>query len=303
MNKKVVFMGSPDFALPILRALSTQYHIVGVVTQPDQPVGRGLTFTPPPVKLLAQELGIPTIQPLRMKDPETMVQLQAWEPELIVVAAFGKILRANVLDFPPYGCINVHASLLPRWRGAAPIQATILHGDVQTGITIMMMDPGIDTGPILSQRTTQVESDETPETLSPKLAKIGAILLIETLLKYLNGELVPLPQDDTKATYAPMLKKEDGLLDFTQPAVELARRVRAFYSWPGAFTIWENNNLKIHRAHAIDTVSPGPGIHGVQDRFPAIGTSQGLLVLDQVQLAGKKAMPGDVFLRGVRNWL
>ena len=296
-------MGSPDFALPILQALSTQYHIVGVVTQPDQPAGRGLTFTPPPVKLLAQELGIPTIQPLRMKDPETMVQLQAWEPELIVVAAFGKILRANVLDFPPYGCINVHASLLPRWRGAAPIQATILHGDVQTGITIMMMDPGIDTGPILSQRTTQVESDETPETLSPKLAKIGAILLIETLLKYLSGELVPLPQDDIKATYAPMLKKEDGLLDFTQPAVELARRVRAFYSWPGAFTIWENNNLKIHRAHAIDTISPGPGIHGVQDRFPAIGTSQGLLVLDQVQLAGKKAMPGDVFLRGVRNWL
>jgi len=296
-------MGSPDFALPILRALSTQYHIVGVVTQPDQPAGRGLTFTPPPVKLLAQELNIPMIQPLRMKDPETMVQLQEWAPELIVVAAFGKILRANILDLPPYGCINVHASLLPRWRGAAPIQATILHGDVQTGITIMMMDPGVDTGPILSQRTALVESDETPETLNPKLAKIGATLLIETLPKYLSGALIPLPQDDINVTYAPMLKKEDGLLDFTQPAVDLARRVRAFYSWPGAFTKWENNNLKIHRAHAIDTASPGPGIHAVQDRFPAIGTCQGLLVLDQVQLAGKKAMPGDVFIHGVRNWL
>lgn len=303
MNIKVVFMGSPDFALPILRELSKQYQVIGVVTQPDQPAGRGLSLTPPPVKLFAQELGIPTIQPQRMKDPEIMAQLDAWAPDLIVVAAFGKILRANVLDLAPYGCINVHASLLPRWRGAAPIQATILHGDIQTGISIMKMDPGIDTGPILSQRTMDIDPDETPETLSPKLAKIGGILLIETLPKYLSGDLIPLPQEEAEATYAPMLKKEDGVLDFTQTAVELARRVRAFYPWPGSFTFWQNNNLKIHRAHAIDAISPGPGIHTEQGLFPAIGTTHGLLILDEVQLAGKKAMQGDVFLRGVRNWL
>jgi methionyl-tRNA formyltransferase len=167
----------------------------------------------------------------------------------------------------------------------------------------MMMDPGIDTGPILSQGTIDIDPDETPETLSPKLAEIGGILLIETLPKYLSGELIPLPQEEAKATYAPMLKKEDGVLDFTQTAVELARRVRAFYPWPGAFTFWQNNNLKIHRAHAIDAISPGPGIHAAQGLFPAIGTSHGLLILEEVQLAGKKAMHGDVFLRGVRNWL
>ncbi len=301
MDTRIVFMGSPDFALPALKGLAELYKLVGVVTQPDKPAGRGRVLTPPPVKVLAQELGIPVMQK-RMRDPEAFEQLQAWQPEVIVVAAFGQILRQNVLDLPPYGCVNVHASLLPRWRGAAPIQYTLLDGDPVSGVTIMRMDRGIDTGPVLSQQPLDVRPNDTAESLSERLAQVGARLLLETLPGYLEGEIVPQPQGEEGATYAKMLSKEDGRLDFALPAEALARQVRAFNPWPGTFTTWQDNIFKIHRAHAVSDDGASPGKAKVIDGKPAIGTSLGWLALDEVQPAGKKAMPGEVFLRGVREW-
>ncbi len=299
---RTVFMGSPDFALPTLKALVHMLPVVGVITQPDRPAGRGRTLTPPPVKLFAQALGIPVIQPERLKEPGVLDQLSTWAPELIVVAAFGQILRPVVLELPRFGCINVHASLLPRWRGAAPIQAAILAGDEQTGTTIMKMDPGIDTGPILSQHSMSILPMDTAATLSERLANIGAQLLTEVLPTYLQGDLSPVPQPEIGATYAPMIQKADGELDFTQSAAYLTRRVRAFNPWPGAFTYWNNQPLKIHQAHPSVTSGHSPGMHLVVDNLPAIATGEGLLVLDIVQPAGKKSMPGAVFLQGARNW-
>jgi len=301
MAARIVFMGSPEFALPTLKALAANYEVVGVVTQPDRPAGRGKQLTPPPVKVLAQELGLPIVQPNRLREPEAVGQLRAWAPDLIVVAAFGQILRPEVLEMPPYGCINVHASLLPRWRGASPIQAAILNGDSETGITIMRMDAGLDTGPILSQRAIPIWPEEPAGTLSAKLAELGAELLIETLPTYLSGELKPQAQPETGVTSAPLLSKGAGELDFSQGAEVLARRVRAFNPWPGAFTMWKGALLKVHKAHAQE----GKGKVGerrVQAGLPAIATRDGLLVLDELQPAGKKIMGGGEFLRGTRDW-
>jgi len=302
VSPRTVFMGSPEFALPTLRALAERYPIAGVVTQPDRPAGRGRTLTPPPVKQLALELGLPFIQPDRLRKSEAMDQLYAWAPDLIVVAAFGQILRPEVLELPAYGCINVHASLLPRWRGAAPIQAALFHGDRETGVTIMMMDPGVDTGPIMAQRSLAIDPDDTAGSLSTRLAQLGADLLIETLPPFLSGKLHPHHQIETQATYAPMLKKEDGQLDFSQPATRLADQVRAFNPWPGAFMIRRGQLLKVHRAQAVEANSPGQGVETVYQDLPAIGTGDGLLALVEVQPAGKKAMPGKVYLLGARDW-
>jgi methionyl-tRNA formyltransferase len=307
METRIVFMGSPQFALPSLQGLADHYRVVGVVTQPDRPAGRGRSLTPPPIKVLAGQLGLPLIQPRRLREPEAMEAIITWEPDLIVVAAFGQILKPEVLDLPPYGCVNVHASLLPRWRGAAPIQAAILNGDKQTGVTIMRMDPGVDTGPILSQRALPIASQDTSASLNERLARLGAELLLETLPDYLRGEITPQPQEDSQATYAPMLKKEDGRLDFSQPAAALARRVRAFNPWPGAFTLWQDQILKIHAAHAVENAAGAaanlqPGQATVHQDLPAIATGEGLLVLEEVQPAGKRSMPGQVFLRGAPNW-
>jgi methionyl-tRNA formyltransferase len=300
---KIVFMGSPDFAVPTLRALVHNSTVVGVVTQPDRPAGRGRKLTAPPVKVLAQELGLPIIQPQSLrKDPEALAQLRAWNPDVIAVAAFGQILKPAVLDLPPYGCINVHGSLLPRWRGAAPLNAAILHGDTETGITIMKMDPGLDTGPMISKRVIPIKDDDTAGSLFMKMAELGAELLVETLPPYLRGELVPEPQDDSLSTYAPMLKKSDGELDFGQSAVELARKVRAFNPWPGTYFQWSGTPLKVHIAHPVEKTSPGAGVRTVYDQLPAVGTAEGLLILDQLQPAGKKSMPGEIFLRGARDW-
>jgi methionyl-tRNA formyltransferase len=294
-------MGSPDFALPTLRALAQTYDVVGVVTQPDRASGRGRGLKAPPVKLLAQELSIPVVQPEKLRQPEAMEQLRLWNPDLIVVAAFGQILRKDVLELPSYGCINVHASLLPRWRGAAPINAAILHGDAETGITIMKMDVGLDTGPILSQRSIPLTQQDTAGSVFEKLSRLGAELLIETLPDYLSGEVQPLPQREEGMSYAPMLKKEQGQLDFTRPAEELERRVRAFNPWPGAFMEFEGAFLKVHRAHAEEgTAQAGQWlIHRDQ---PSVGTGEGLLILEEVQPAGKKPMSGKAFLAGARHW-
>lgn len=304
MHPRTVFMGSPEFAVPSLRLLAEQYPVVGVVSQPDRPAGRGRVLTSPPVKLLAQELGLPIIQPERLRRSEAMQVLRDWAPELIVVAAFGQILRPEVLDLPLHGCVNVHGSLLPRWRGAAPIHAALLHGDSDTGITIMRMDPGVDTGPMLRQASLPILADDTAGSLIPRMAELGARLLVETLPGYLSGAIRPQPQDEMLATYAPMLKKEDGLLDFSCPAQELVNRVRAFNPWPGASMLWQGAPLKIHRAAALHAGAhvPLPGKTYIADGLPAVGTADGLLALIEVQPAGKKSMPGKLFLQGAREW-
>ncbi len=303
-------MGSPDFALPSLRALSarggssrsTHYEqVVGVITQPDRVSGRGRELKSPPVKTLALELNLPIMQPEKLRVPEAMEQLRAWNPDLIVVAAYGQILKKDVLDLPRFGCINVHASLLPRWRGAAPINAAILHGDEETGVTIMKMDVGLDTGPMLANRSIRLSPNDTTGSVTESLSHLGADLLIEILPDYLTGKITPQPQPEEGATYAPMLKKEEGRLDFKRDANELERRVRAFNPWPGAFMDFDGASLKIHRAHAeAGDASAGQRLI-VQDQ-PAIGARGGLLILDEVQLAGKKSMSGKSFLAGARHW-
>ena len=302
MAIRVVFMGSPEFAAVTLGRLAERYPVTGVVTQPDRPAGRGRVLTAPPVKLLAQSLGIEVIQPGRLREPEAQARLQEWAPDLIVVAAFGQILRKNVLELPRLGCINVHASLLPRWRGAAPIQAAILHGDTHTGATIMLMDPGIDTGPILSQREMTILPADTAGSLGERLAQLGADLLIDTLPGYLAGAVRPVPQDDALATYAPMLAKEEGALDFAQTAAALEQQVRAFHPWPGAFMDLQGQPLKIHRAHTAPGEAVLPGQRSVISGLPAVATALEYLVLDEVQPPGKRAMSGQDFLRGFRQW-
>ena len=299
---KIVFMGSPDFSLSTLRALANAYNVVGVVTQPDRASGRGRELKAPPVKTLAQELGIPIMQPEKLKQPEAMEQLRAWAPDLIVVAAFGQLLRKDVLELPRYGCINVHASLLPRWRGAAPINAAILAGDKETGVTIMQMDVGLDTGPMLSKRSIRLTPTDTAGSVFEKLSTLGADLLIETLPDYLSGKLLPHPQPEEGMTYAPMLKKEEGKLDFAQDVNELERRVRAFNPWPGAYMEFDGGMLKVHSAH-VETGNASAGQRSIVQNQPAVGARGGVLVLDEVQPAGKKSMSGKSFLSGARNWV
>jgi len=302
MERRIIFMGSPEFALPTLTALADAYNLVGVVTQPDRPAGRGRKLQPPDVKVLATSLGLPVYQPDSLKDPRTIEIIGDLSPDVIVVAAFGQILRPNILTLTPFGCVNVHASLLPRWRGAAPIQAAILH-DQSSGVTIMKMDQGLDTGPILSQRSLPISQGMTAGILSAVLAQLGADLLIETLPLYFRGEIEPQPQNEAEATYAPKLVKADGELDFLHPAEFLARQIRAYHPWPGTFSHFKGVLLKVFKAHALGEGGLVPGRRYIVDSMPAWGTKQGLLVLDEVQAAGKARMTGDEFLRGTRDWL
>jgi methionyl-tRNA formyltransferase len=302
MPIRIVFMGSPDFALPSLRALAERYHVVGAVTQPDRAAGRGRELKPPPVKTCALQLGIPFIQPRKLHEPEAAKQLQAWNPELIVVAAFGQILKKDTLDLPKYGCVNVHASLLPRWRGAAPIHAAILAGDEETGVTIMKMGEGLDTGPVLARRSIRIRRDDTSGSLHGVLSTLGADLLIETLPDYLAGRIVPQPQPEDDTTYAPMLGKEDGLLDFTQPARNLERRVRAMNPWPSAWFEWNGQALKVLRASVGEGKGLGAGSRLIVEGRPAVTCADGTLILEEVQPAGKRIMPGKSFLAGARSW-
>jgi len=306
---KIVFMGSPDFAMPSLRALvalggsqTHQEQVVGVVTQPDRASGRGRGIKMPPVKTLALEIGIPVLQPEKLRAPEAMQQLRTWNPDLIVVAAYGQILKKDVLDLPRFGCLNVHASLLPRWRGAAPINAAILHGDKETGVTIMQMDVGLDTGPMLAKRSMRLSADDTAGSVTEALSHLGADLLMETLPDYLSGNITPQPQPEEGATYAPMLKKDLGRLDFRREVNELERLVRAFNPWPGAFMDFDGAVLKIHKAHVEDEVA-SVGQRLVYRDQPAVGARGGLLILDEVQPAGKKSMSGKSFLAGARHWV
>lgn len=254
-----------------------------------------------PVKALAQELDLPLMQPEKLRSPEAMDQLRTWAPDLIVVAAFGQILKKDVLTLPRYGCINVHASLLPRWRGAAPINAAILAGDDKTGVTIMQMDVGLDTGPMLAQKSIRLTRDDTAGSVFRALSTLGADLLIDTLPRWIAGEIQPQQQDDTLATYAPMLKKEEGKLDFTRDVNELERLIRAFNPWPGAYMEFDGAILKVHRAH-VEAGTAEAGQRLIVQNQPAIGARSGILILDEVQPAGKKSMSGKSFLAGARNW-
>ncbi len=298
-------MGTPDFAVPVLTALTGAHQVVGVVTQPDRPAGRGRRLTPSPVKQVALERGLPLAQPQSLRTPGAVAQLAAWEPEVIIVAAFGQILRQNVLDLPPHGCLNVHASLLPRWRGAAPVPAAILAGDEVTGVTIMQIDAGLDTGPILAQQEEPIWPDDTRAILEGRLARLGAALLVETLPAYLAGDRLSRPQPEEGVTYTEQLHKEDGLLDWSFPAAELDRRVRAFTPWPGAFTTWRGRRLRVLRA------TPLPGWRG--DAPPgtvialvdgvAVAAGGGALRLEEMQLAGKRPMDVAPFIRGQRDFV
>jgi methionyl-tRNA formyltransferase len=302
---RVVFMGTPAFALPTLRALahSRSYTVVGVVTQPDRPAGRGQQIAESPVKQFARQAGLPLIQPRRLHEPEAMARLTAWAPEVVVVCAFGQILKPDVLDLPPHGCVNIHASLLPRHRGAAPIPGALLAGDPETGVTIMQMDAGLDTGPILAQRIEPIRADDTSLTLSERLSRLGADLLLEVLPDYLAGRVQPRPQDESRATYAPQLKKEDGHLDFSRPAAELERRVRAFAPWPGAFASWHGQPLRILRASVVDPVAGETGQVVGTASGPAVACNPGGLLLLEVQPPGKKPMPAADFARGARGFI
>ncbi len=294
-------MGSPAFAVPSLRTAAGLYPIAGVVTQPDKPAGRGKQLTPCAVKTAALELGLPVLQPEKMRG--AMDQLRTWQPDLIVVAAFGKILRVDVLNLPPLGCLNVHASLLPRHRGAAPIPAAILAGDAQTGVTLMRMDEGLDTGPMLATRSTLTSVVETASQLADRLALLGAELLRDSLPDYVAGKLTPILQDDLLATYAPQLKKEDGLLRFTESAESLERRVRAMSDWPGAFFHYTGSPIKVLRAHVRRDRVATPGRVIKVEGQPAIGAAEGALVLDEIQPAGKRAMPAASYLNGNPNFV
>jgi len=298
---KIVFMGTPDFSVPGLKALIQTQTVVGVVTQPDRPAGRGQQLRPSPVKVVAEAAGIPVYQPKSLRREEAAAPLRQWQPDLIVVAAFGQILRPHVLDLPPHGCLNVHASLLPRWRGASPIQHALMSGDSETGICLMRMDPGLDTGPVFVCRSTPITATDTAATLHDRLAEMGAALLSQHLEAIIDGRLTPTPQDDTLATYAPMIKKEDGRLDWTQSADQLDRHIRALTPWPGAYTFWQEQPLKILAARPANqhtAGAPGQVLAGKVNDTAVVHTGDGGLELQTVQLAGKRAMDVGEFLRG-----
>lgn len=298
----IVFFGSPDFAVPVFNRVAQSFSVVGVVTQPDRRAGRGRSLQPPPVAEAARGRGIAVLQPPRVNSPDTIHQIKAWSPDVIVVAAYGQLLSSELLSIPPHGCLNVHASLLPRWRGASPVQSAIRAGDAETGVTIMKMDKGMDTGPILAQRRTEIRPGEAGGQLAKRLSSLGAQLLVETLRLYLAGEITPIPQPDDLATYAPLLKKSDGRLDWQSPAEELERQVYAYEPWPSSFFFWRDRRIVVRRGHAAALERARPGQVEVMADAPAVGTAEGLLHLDVVQPAGKSEMSGAAFLRGAPDF-
>lgn len=303
--KRLVFMGTPEFAVPVLEALVGQYQIVAVVTQPDRAAGRGRRIKYSPIKKTALAHDLPLLQPPSLRQPEATAELRELAPDVIVVAAFGQILPPEVLAIPPHGCLNVHASLLPCYRGAAPIAAAILAGEEQTGVTIMLMDEGMDTGPILAQARCKIEPQDTTGSLSVKLAQLGADLLVETLSRWLDGQIIPQPQEDNLTTYCKRIAKQDCQLDWSLPATDLWHCVRAYTPQPGAYTHWRGKLLKILRARPV-TINLGnekPGQVISVDDGAAVVTGADALLLEEVQLAGKKVMASQEFIRGQRDFI
>ncbi len=296
---KIIFAGTPAFAASSLQALlNSEHEVLAVYTQPDRPAGRGRKLTASPVKMLAQEHNLPVLQPASLRDKQIQQVLADWQADVLVVAAYGLILPEPVLLAPRLGCINIHASLLPRWRGAAPIQRAILAGDQQTGITIMQMDAGLDTGDMLHKVACPIESADTAKTLHDKLATLGATALCDTLKLLANGVAVPEKQNDVDANYAKKLQKIEAKIDWTQPAQTLSRTVRAFNPWPVAFTRVDDKNLRIWFAEAVDTstdATPGTVLTESHEGID-VATGNGVLRILQLQLPGGKALDAKQFL-------
>jgi len=312
---KIVYMGTPNFAVPALEMLIAHaapgallpdgYEIVTVITRPDKPAGRGRGVVFSPVKQAALAHNIPVWQPGSFKKAENSDALAAYHADLYVVAAFGQILPQKVLDQPRYGTINIHASLLPRYRGADPIAEAILQGDKEAGVSIMLLDAGVDTGPVLSRKTLPLKGDETTGTLTTSLSTLGAEALQEVLPQWISGVITPEPQNNELATHTRMLNKEDGEIQWTTPAAVLARKVRAYQPWPGLYSYWKGKMLKIQGARSLsmdlkDAVQPGTV--SIRDesghKVLAVATGAGLLLVKQLQLEGKKSLSTDEFLRG-----
>jgi len=303
MFKRIVFMGSPDFAVPVLNTLIESNGIIGIVTQPDRPAGRGRHLIQCVVKKEALVKKLPVFQPNNVNELDSIQYIKEWKPDLIVVAAYGQILKPSILEIPECGCINVHASLLPRWRGASPVQAAILAGDSVSGVTIIKMDEGMDSGPILAQRAVDLSANETSQTLSIKLSLLGANLLQEILPDYFSGNISSSDQDTNKVTKAPLLRKIDGKLEFNKSAVEIERQVRAFHPWPGNFMEFNGQPLKVLRVRIDSIVHANPWQRLIVNNLPVIGTNCDCVILEVVQPAGKNVMSGADFLRGARNWI
>ena len=313
---RVVFMGTPAFAVPSLEALANSDHeVVGVVTQPDRPKGRGQAVVPCPVKELALAKGLPVSQPDKIKAPEFLQQLVEWKPDVIAVTAFGRILPKTILDLPPMGCVNVHGSLLPAYRGAAPIQWALIHGDTETGITTMVMDEGMDTGAVLLQQTIPIEPEDTALELGARMAQAGGALLVETLTRLAAQTVVPCAQDHSRATMAPLLKKEDGVIDWTQSATEIANRIRGLSPWPGSFTFHHacpersgaerrKHRLIIRKGRVDAQGGPAGGgqrpgtILAVGPKSFWVETGEGRIEVLEVQPENKKRMSVEQFLLG-----
>ncbi len=305
---RAVFMGTPEFAVPALEYLaSNEYQLVAVYTQPDKAAGRGRSLVASPVKRAAIRWQLPVAQPVSFKEAGVVAQLAGFQPEVIVVAAFGQILPQSVLDIPRYGCVNVHPSLLPRFRGASPIAAAILAGSEFTGVSIMLMDRGMDTGPVLARAQVPVSAQDTTGSLTAKLSLIAARLLLDVLPRWLRGEIAPQPQDGNEATYSSVLSKKSGEIDWHLSAVDIGRRVRAFQPWPECYTVWQGRQLKIIEAAPLPgekTLEAGQVV--ALDRGGAafgVNTGDGVLGVLRVQLEGKRAMSSAEFLRGQRQFI
>ena len=308
---RLVFMGTPDFAVPVLEALLTARHqVAAVYTRPDSPAGRGQRLAPPPVKGYAQERGLPVVQPDSLRRRPAIEELRAFAPEVIVVAAYGRILPPDVLAIPPKGVLNLHPSLLPKYRGPSPVATAILDGCSTTGVTLMLLDKGMDTGPILAQREAAIAPDEAAAALTARLLRIGADLLVEALPAWAEGRITPRSQEQGLATVTRLYAKEDGELDWSLPAERLGRQLRAFDPWPGCYTRWEGKALKVLRGAALavaDPVDAAPGqvlriAHAGQEAV-CVATGDGLLRLDVVQLEGKRSQAAAEFLRGYPRFL
>jgi len=303
---RIFFIGAGEIGVPTLEALlrPAEHQLVGVATQPDKPAGRGQVVKPPPIKKAlmnsapgGRALPLPVLQPARIKDPQAIEEIRALLPDLIIVMAYGQILPRDVLEIPKVACLNLHASLLPRWRGAAPIQAAIAAGDRETGITVMYMDEGLDTGAILLQRTTEIRPDETGGSLRARLAQIAPDALFQALDMLAKGTAPCIPQDNALATYAPKLKRADGRIDWSEPAQVVERKIRAFNPWPGAFTTVDGRNLKIFSA-AVADLSGKPGEILCSEKELVIAAGKSALSLGEVQPEGKRRMRASDFLRG-----
>jgi len=300
---RIVFMGTPEVAAFTLeRLLSASDPVIGVVTQPDRPAGRGQKTTPSPVRKIAESQNVPVIAPEKIRDASFLDLLKKWAPDLIVVVAYGRILPSQILELAPHGCLNVHYSLLPKYRGAAPVAWAIINGEKQSGVTTMRLIDKMDAGPIYLQRALPLAEDETRTSLQAKLAPLGAELLLETIAGLKAGKVTPKEQNESEASYAPMLKKEAGLIDWKLPAAAIERRVRGLEPWPSAFTYLSGSMLKIHSAKAIETVVeavPGEVVKADKEGF-WVATGDGVLSLEEIQLENKRTMTAERFLHGTR---